>query len=170
MRALVIYESMFGNTRRVAEAVAEGLSSHLQAEAVEVGQAPAAVDGDAGLLVVGGPTHAFSMTRPSTRASAAQQATQPLVSPGIGIREWLESAYVGPVQAVAFDTRVRHMPGSAARAAAKQLHRLGAAIAGPTQSFYVTGTTGPLIDGELERARSWGEQLGATFRTPELLA
>ncbi|MFI6596602.1 flavodoxin family protein [Nonomuraea sp. NPDC050536] len=169
MRALVIYESMFGNTRHVAEAVAEGLSSHLRAETVEVSLAPAVVDGDIDLLVVGGPTHALSMTRPTTRASAAQQTTQPLVSPGIGIREWLEAAHLGPVHAIAFDTRVRHMPGSAARAAAKQLHRLGARITGPTQSFYVTGTTGPLVDGELERARTWGEQLAATCRAPECL-
>ncbi|WP_214322560.1 flavodoxin family protein [Nonomuraea sediminis] len=166
MYALVIYESMFGNTRRVAEAVAKGLSSHLRAETVEVSRAPDSVGGEVGLLVIGGPTHAFSMTKPTTRASAARHATKPLVSPGIGIREWLDRARLGHVQATAFDTRVRHMPGSAARAAVTRLHRLGATIAGSTQSFYVIDATGPLMDGELERARDWGEQLGAAYGRP----
>ncbi|MFI6602382.1 flavodoxin family protein [Nonomuraea sp. NPDC050536] len=166
MYALVIYESMFGNTRRVAEAVAQGLSSHLSAETVEVSLAPAVVGGEVSLLVIGGPTHAFSMTKPTTRASAARQTTRPLISPGIGIREWLDRAHLEPVRAIAFDTRVRHMPGSAARAALTRLHRLGARIAGPTQSFYVIDMTGPLMDGELERAREWGEELGAACRMP----
>ncbi|SEH02673.1 Flavodoxin [Nonomuraea solani] len=166
MDALVVYESMFGNTKQVAEAVAEGLATRLRTEVVEVGAAPARVGPEVGLLVVGGPTHAFSMSRASTRKSAAQQSTQPLVSQGNGVREWL--AVLGTASAAlasaAFDTRVAkpRMPGSAARGIAKRLRRLGVKAAAPAQSFYVTGTEGPLVAGELERARQWGESLAAS--------
>ena len=56
MRALVIYESMFGNTQQVAQAIGEGLALILSADVVEVGHAPATVPVDVSLLVVGGPT------------------------------------------------------------------------------------------------------------------
>src|SRR5205085_654645 len=73
-RAVVVYESMFGNTRTIARAVADGLAGFLPVDLVEVADAPAAVAGDVGLLVVGGPTHAFGLTRPDTRRTALQQA------------------------------------------------------------------------------------------------
>ncbi|MEX1126227.1 MAG: flavodoxin, partial [Acidimicrobiia bacterium] len=72
MKALVVYESMFGNTKLIAEAVAGGLTRHLDVETVEVGQKPVFGPG-VDLVVVGGPTHAFGMTRASTRKSAAEQ-------------------------------------------------------------------------------------------------
>lgn len=62
MKALVVYESMFGNTEQVARAVATGLGRHLDVELVAVANAPDTVS-DVDLVVVGGPTHAFSMTR-----------------------------------------------------------------------------------------------------------
>jgi len=170
MDALVVYESMYGNTKQIAEAVAEGLASRLRVEVVEVGSAPAQVGAEVGLLVVGGPTHAFSMSRTSTRQSAAEQATEPLISKGDGVREWLatlrtSSAGLG---SAAFDTRIAkpRLPGSAARGIARRLRRLGVRAAAPAQSFYVTGTQGPLVEGELERARQWGETLAASFPVP----
>ena len=171
MRALVVYESMFGNTRSVAEAVAAGLESGLPVAAVEVGSAPAVLPEDVGLLVVGGPTHAFGMSRPGTRESAAGQTDQPLVSAGAGIREWLAAVQLDrlartgePVAAAAFDTRIDkpRLPGSAARGAEKLLRRRGFTVATRAVSFYVTGSApSQLRPGELEQARRWGEQLAA---------
>ncbi|UBU08769.1 flavodoxin family protein [Nonomuraea gerenzanensis] len=167
MDALVVYESMFGNTGQIAEAIAEGLATRLRVEVTEVAAAPAKVGPEVALLVVGGPTHAFSMSRASTRRSAAQQATRPLVSRGDGVREWLATLTTASaaIASAAFDTRVAkpRMPGSAARGIAKRLRRLGVRAAAPAQSFYVTGTEGPLVAGELERARQWGESLAASF-------
>jgi flavorubredoxin len=165
MRALVVYESMFGNTRTVAAAIAEGLSGHVRTDLVEVGAAPREPDVRVDLLVVGGPTHAFGMSRPGTRADAAAKTAAPIVSSGIGMREWIEQLPPA-TQATAvatFDTRVRRprVPGSAARAALKQLRRNGFRIAVPAVTFWVDGTTGPLVDGEVERARAWGDALGA---------
>ena len=164
MHALVVYESMFGNTQAIADAIAAGLSSGIRVEAVEVGVAPVTTDDDVALVVVGGPTHAFGMSRPQTRQDAARQATAGLVSGGIGLREWL-AALQGPagVAAATFDTRISkpRLPGSAARAAEKRLRRLGLRIVAPAASFYVEGTSGPLQAGEQERARRWGEALGS---------
>jgi hypothetical protein len=163
MAALVVFESMFGNTRQIADAVTEGLSEHLPVELVEVGAAPATIGDDVELLVVGGPTHAFGLSRPGTRQSAAQQAKDRLVSTSIGLREWLGTLPKGSpdVAVAAFDTRISkpRLPGSAAAAAEKRLRRLGFRVLARPQSFFVEGTTGPLLRGERERARRWGEEL-----------
>ncbi|TWD72008.1 flavodoxin [Kribbella amoyensis] len=162
-RALVVYESMFGNTQRIAAAIGEGLRPAFETEVLAVGQTPRTLPGDVRLLVVGGPTHAFGMSRPSTRDQAAAQG--PMVMPATtGVREWLEM--LGPRRtetvAATFDTRVnkvRRLPGSAARAAARRLrHQEYEVIAAPA-SFYVGDMTGPLDEGEVDRARKWGEQL-----------
>jgi hypothetical protein len=164
MRALVVYESMFGNTQVIADAIADGLAGRMRVDTVEVGVAPASIGDDVGLLVVGGPTHAFGMSRQGTRQDAAKQAKEGLVSTGIGVREWLAGLQGSPGMAAAtFDTRIRkpRLPGSAARGAEKRLRRLGFRILAPAASFYVEGTLGPLLEGERERARRWGERLGS---------
>src|SRR3954453_23057238 len=158
--ALVVYESMFGNTEQIAEAVAAGLEKSLQVELHEVDHAPSDTVEKATLVVAGGPTHAFSMTRESTRADAFRQgATQG--SESTGLREWLESLPRGrhAPKVATFDTRgakVRHLPGSAAKSAAKSAHRHGFQAAAKPESFYVHDIAGPLLDGELERAEVWG--------------
>jgi hypothetical protein len=165
MNALVVFESMFGNTEAIARAVGEGLSSRMDTEVVEVGTAPKAIGANVALLVVGGPTHAFGMSRPGTRETAAQQAGPRLVSKGIGLREWLADLRVEPGSGAVctFDTRIfkPRVPGSAARAAAKRLRALGLPEVVAAESFYVLGTDGPLLAGELGRARTWGEQLAS---------
>lgn len=166
MRAAVVYESMFGNTRSVAEAIAEALSEHMDTELIEVGEASEVVDAEIGLLVVGAPTHAFSLSRPSTRAEAADQAPDGLVSAGIGMREWLQVVEAVPsTSAAAFDTRVRiRFAGSAAKASTRRLRRAGCRIIAPPESFAVKGTLGPLLPGEIDRARRWAATLAANCR------
>jgi hypothetical protein len=167
MRALVVFESMFGNTRTIATAVADGLLSRMSVDMVEVGAASTVLGDGVDLLVVGGPTHAFGLSRVGTRRSAAEQAKRALVSEGIGLREWLDSVRGGSgrVAAAAFDTRVSkpRLPGTAAGAARKRLRRLGYRVIARPEDFYVGGTPGPLLPGEVERARRWGEQLGSEF-------
>lgn len=165
MRGLVVYESMFGNTKQVADAIGEGVRSQVATELVEVNDAPREIGADV-MLVVGGPTHAFGMTRAKTRQDAMTQAGKDPASAGIGLREWLESLDHADdaTRAAAFDTHIdKRVPGSAARAAEKRLRKLGFRIVEPAESFYVSGTPGPLVQGELERARRWGELLGASL-------
>jgi len=171
-RVLVVYESMFGNTREIAKAVAEGLADAGTVDLVEVGAAPAVLPDDVDLLVVGAPTHAFGLSRPSTRKSAAGQAVGEVVSTGIGLREWLEGLRPNDktVVVTAFDTRVKVplMPGSAARRALGRLRGLGFPALARSASFYVTGTPGPLREGELDRARQWGARLAAAHSARRL--
>jgi hypothetical protein len=162
VRALVVYESMFGNTQDVARAVAAGLEPLVRTEVVEVGAAPALDDLEQDLLVVGGPTHAFGLSRPGTREDAARQAEDGTVSQGPGIREWLDAASRCDSLTAAFDTHVSRpsLPGHASRRIDKRLRRLGGRPVVEPTSFGVGGTQGPLDSGELERAGLWGAEIG----------
>ena len=129
MRALVVYESIFGNTREVAEAMASELEDYGVVVCIEVGQAPTRTH-EFDLVVIGGPVHAWGMSRPASREDArklARSQGQDPVSKGIGVREWLQALEhaEGSRAAAAFDTAV-HTPswlptGSAARPEAKRL-------------------------------------------------
>ncbi|MGI9609219.1 MAG: flavodoxin family protein, partial [Acidimicrobiia bacterium] len=168
---LIVYESMFGNTLDVAEAILDGIATRVQATAVEVGAAPESPGDDVTLLIVGGPTHAFTMSRSTSRESAKEETGEPLVSTGIGIREWLDGLpkIRSSTTGATFDTKVDkpRLPGSAAAAAEKRLRKAGCTIVDEHQSFYVDGMTGPLIDGELDSAREWGRSLGAKMAMSE---
>lgn len=160
MNAVVVYESMWGNTARLAQAIAKGLGD---VPVLDVARTSAnEVDG-ADLLVIGGPTHALSMSRLTTRTDAHRQGAGHGPS-GRGIREFIRE--LPPVlhpRAATFDSRVgsmRHLPGSAARSAARELRRHHDAIVVDSMSFYVHDTSGPLEAGELARAVAWGEELG----------
>ncbi|MEO6703157.1 MAG: flavodoxin domain-containing protein [Jatrophihabitantaceae bacterium] len=166
MRAVVVYESMYGNTRQVAQAIAAGLAERLVALALPVSQAgPLALAG-AELIVVGGPTHAWSMSRPATRTSAAEQApAKGLVmdesASGIGVREWLATRPGEPRWVAAFDTRLNApaaLTGRASRSISQQLRRYQLPILDRPQSFLVSKAN-KLADGELDRARDWGRLL-----------
>lgn len=168
-RALVVYESMFGNTELIARAIADGLEE-LDVTCIDAAEAPPSIPADIALLVVGGPTHAFGLTRPGTRADAVTQGKKEgraVDLRGIGVREWLDGLRQvrRDIVVAAFDTKFRRAPGSASKAIARRLRQRGAATVTP-MSFYVLGTTGPLRDGELERARSWGAALAARVAQP----
>lgn len=161
---LVVHESMFGNTATIARAICQGVSEHgVSAAAVDVASAPAD-PGELELLIVGGPTHAFGLSRPATRASAAEQGGT--AGGEVGVREWLAGLPrpQRPTRAACFDTRVRKpFPvGSAARGIRRRLRRLGFDVT-ERRSFVVGGTPGPLADGEVERAREWGAALAASI-------
>lgn len=172
-RALVVYESMFGNTMLVAAAVARGLArSGVDQDVIDLAETTDPPSPPAGydLLVVGAPTHAFSLSRTSSRRQAVEQGA-PADRAAHGLREWLASLPRGGTQqsAATFDTRVatmRHLPGSAAVKAARLLRRHGHHLQEPPRSFYVSGTEGPLVDGELARAEDWGASLGSRLLPP----
>jgi hypothetical protein len=168
MHALMVYESMFGNTRQIAEAVADGLRTGATVNLVDVADAPTRISGDVDLLVVGAPTHALSLSRPATRAQAADQAKAAGLpaprSTELGVREWLVRLPVAPgLTAATFDTRVRRpfLPGSAAHAMARRLRRSGCDVLDRGRSCFVTAAPGPIDTGEIDRAREWGRQLAA---------
>jgi hypothetical protein len=165
MKALVVYESMFGNSERVAVAVASGLGEYGEVVLRNVGAgAPGQIPVGVDLLVAGGPTHAMSMSRPSTREDAVRQGAG-RAAVGRGLREWLGDASedLHGLAFTTFDTRVskvRRLPGSAAKGAARALHRRHGRLLASPESFYVGDVAGPLDPDEVERATAWGRRIG----------
>ena len=164
MKALVVFESMWGNTEKVARALAAGLGTRAAVEVLDVaGEVPSELRG-VDLVVVGGPTHAFSMSRESTRKDAVMKGAA-AGHERRGIREWLDGLPEGDVAVATFDTRVgkvKHLPGSAAKKAAKEVRRHHVGRVVDSESFYVDDMEGPLLDGELERAEEWGVVLAGS--------
>lgn len=164
--ALVVYESIFGNTRAIAEAIGRGLAPDFDVRVVEVSDAGMEL-GAIDLLVVGGPVHAFGMTRASTREDARRQALAKHLEPvstGSGVRDWLEA--LQPLaearSAAVFDTVAKvgwFTVGSAARGEATRLEDRGFELIAHPEHFYVTGVDGPLVEGELARATDWARTL-----------
>jgi hypothetical protein len=179
MRATVVYESLFGHTWEVAEAVAEGLRAAAPGVAVDcrpvVDAGPAV--GQVDLLVVGGPTHFLGMSSPRSRRVVRQYQERaaghhPRQAPGKhpadpGVREWLAALPLaaGRRLAAAFDTRLTTLfPGSAARLMARSLEEHGYEVITRPEGFLVESMLGPLSAGERDRARAWGSALAGFLR------
>jgi menaquinone-dependent protoporphyrinogen IX oxidase len=171
MKAIVVYESMYGNTHLVADGIAEGLrGADVDATVVPVEGGTDEVLGGADLVVVGGPTHAHAMSRPSTRKAAVEDARKPernlTLDPdamGEGLREWFDSLGELPVAAAAYDTRLDASPvltGRASKGIAKRLRKHGANVVAEPESFLVTKHN-ELEPDQLDRAREWGTMLAA---------
>ena len=173
MKAVVVYESMFGNTHAVAEAIGKGLGESVATVVPAADASPELLAG-ADLVVVGGPTHVHGMSRQSTRRAAVDMAAKPdatvvLEPPPArsGVREWLAAQPgAGGARAAAFDTRL-HWPaaigGKASRGIARQLRHHGYRMESGPESFYVSKEN-RLLAGEEARAEAWGRRLAATAR------
>jgi hypothetical protein len=172
MRVLIVYESMYGNTREIADAIATGFELAADVTIQPVGAVEHMKLDDIDLLVVGAPTHAHGMSRPSTRKAAAETAFAPEStltlepeSRGNGVREWLESLPAHAGKAAAFDTRLKGpawMTGSAAKSIARGLRRRGRTVVSRPTSFFVTRDNQLRLD-ERTRATAWGAQLAGTL-------
>lgn len=170
LSVLVVHESMFGNTARVAEAVAAGLVLEgLVVTLRSVAEAPAGSALAHDLLVVGAPTHGSSLSRPGTRSEAVLQGASP-EHRAIGLREWLGAVKHdehGPSLVAVFDTRVNrtpHLPRSASTRAVQICDRRGLPLLAKPVSFLVAGIHGPVLEHELDRATAWGRWLAVGCR------
>jgi hypothetical protein len=168
MRSLVVYESWFGNTQRVAEKIAAALAPEGEVELVSVDDPLPPLE-DVSLLVVGAPTHVHGLSSKRSREGAVDQGGRG--EPGIGVRGWIDSlpSGAGGPRAAAFDTRANKpvlLVGSAGRGIARRLREHGYELAVEPQSFFVEGTPGPLSEGELERAWEWGRTLANEVMSP----
>jgi hypothetical protein len=177
MRTLVVFESMYGNTHAIADAIAEAFRSAGAVQVVPATEISSDQVAWADLVIAGGPTHARGLPTEATRASAQETAATPAekqgwelkleldpASEGPGIREWLATLPVGQgKRAAAFDTRVSapaFITGRASKGIATELRRLGYDLVADAESFIID-THNKLKPGELERARSWGTTLAA---------
>ena len=158
MKAMVVYDSMYGSTGRVAEAVGDALGAPEAVRVVRVGEVRPEELSGLTHLVVGSPTQRFTATGATTQFLK-----------GIS-KNGLES-----VKVAAFDTRFTESKieeigilaffvrifGYAAEPIAKKLEQKGGELALPPEGFYVEDTEGPLLEGELERAAEWGRKIAA---------
>jgi hypothetical protein len=170
MKALVVYESMYGNTAAVGEAIASALRD--QGLDVDVGPVseiePMRADG-VQLLVVGGPTHVHGMSSSKSRQSAASDEkntfTEPTIEPGL--RGWLKDLAPGAGRlAAAFDTRIDKpviLTGSAAKGIGHRLKGRGFRLVAKPESFFVS-TENRLVEGELDHAGSWAGDVAQETR------
>ena len=151
MKALVIYDSIFGNTEKIALAVGEAAG----ARGGEGGCAPSCRSGG-NWFAAGGLAHAR-------------------LPPTEGIQKLLKGLPKGSLAGVAvggFDTRADveevnnkfltgmvKVFGYAAEPIQKALvEKRAAARCLPPTGFFITASEGPLREGELERAKEWGKQ------------
>jgi hypothetical protein len=177
LNIMIVYESMFGVTRQIAEAVERGARSvagnrvSVTLRRVTEVQPEEVMDLD--VLVVGAPTHAHTMSRPESRAEAAKWASDPArrlrLEPDAlesGVREFLPTLHPTDADFVAFDTRVdapEVFTGSAARSIRRRLVKKGLEALLPAESFLVA-KDGTLVDGEERRAEDLGRALVETAR------
>ncbi len=175
MRALVVYESMFGNTHTVANHIAESLRPEFDPEVVAVEDATADKVIHADLVVVGGPTHARGLSKTTTRAIAFETAEEEddlQLDPhaeGPGLRAWLDDLGDGGNRAAAaFDTKLRGpavVTGRASKAIDRRLRKKGFVRIAEPGSFLVDSHH-HLRDDEADRARAWGRELVAAHALP----
>ncbi|TQK20482.1 hypothetical protein FBY40_3018 [Microbacterium sp. SLBN-154] len=175
-RALIVYESMFGATRRIAEAIIEGLRARVDCALVPVREAAGREER---IVIVGAPTHAHGLSRRESRDDAVQWAiTDPArhtLEPegaSTGVREWLDGKPAHIRHHAAFDTRAdmpRIFTGSAAAAIDRRLLRLGSVHLDEPQSFLVDRDS-HLLPGELERARGWGMRIAERIVSAQVIA
>ena len=165
MKALVIHESMFGNTAAMGEAIAASLRAHgLEVDAGPISRFEPARTAEADLLVVGGPTHAHGMTSKGTRKAAVEDKRYPSSEPnaGPGLRDWLTRLPSGSGRlAATFDTRFdkpRFLTGSAAKGIARRLEQHGYRLIVQPESFFVNGQH-QLEAGQTDRATAWAATL-----------
>lgn len=165
MKALVAYESMYGNTAAIGEAIAASLRARgIDVDAGPISRVDPAQAANADLVVVGGPTHAHGMTRASSRKQAVEDESNTFAEPTAepGLREWTDALPPGAGRlAAAFDTRIDKpviLTGSAAKGIARRLGRRGYRLVVGPECFLVT-MRNHLVDGEIDHAATWAVAL-----------
>jgi hypothetical protein len=158
MKAVVVYESLWGNTAAIARAIAEGIGEG--AEALSTREATAERLGGADLVVAGAPLLGFSLPTEQMRESIRSQPQgKPADFSSPSLRSWLQAVPPASGRGAAFGTRIRWSPGSAVKTILAGLEGVGYRTGGTAERFIVKGKCGPLRDGELERAKAWGAML-----------
>jgi len=145
MNALIVYDSQYGNTERIAQAIADTLREFGEVRAIRLDPGQPVKLQVVDMLIVGCPTQGWRPT-PAVQVFLEEVSSERL--PGIAV--------------ACFDIRFRMprwMTGSAARVMARKLQEKGVSLLSPPESFFVKGTEGPLRSGEVDRAATWARRL-----------
>ena len=143
MKVLIVYDSQFGNTEKVAKAIAVALGLKEDIHVLRVNTVKAEDTKGLDILIVGSPIHAWG---PTKSIKSFMKSLRPEILSG--------------VRAAAFDTGYpSRIAGSAAKSIEKALSKAGCSIVVPARKFIVTGNKGPLADGELDNAAAWAKEI-----------
>jgi flavodoxin I len=142
MKALIVYDSVYGNTEKIARAIAEAITPSAEVKVLRADEANPSELAAIELLIVGSPTHGGRPTPP--------------------VQDFLNKVpKLQGINVAAFDTRsqakLARVFGSAAGRIARNLEKKGGNLIASPEGFFVTSTKGPLKEGELERAAGWAE-------------
>lgn len=146
MKALIVYDSLYGNTEKIAMALAEAVVPRGEVKMVRAGEADVLELPSADLLIIGSPTH-------GGRPTPAM----------LDFLDKVPASSLQGIKVAAFDTRASQkwvkIFGFAAGKIADSLKAKGAAVVGSPGAFFVKGKEGPLKEGEPERAAAWGREI-----------
>jgi flavodoxin I len=142
MKALIVYDSVYGNTEKIARAIAEAITSAAEVKVLRASEANPSELASIDILIVGSPTHGGRPTPP--------------------VQDFLNKVTkLQGINVAAFDTRsqskLAKVFGNAAGRIARNLGKKGGNLIASPEGFLVTGTKGPLKEGELERAAGWAK-------------
>jgi flavodoxin len=144
MKAVIVYDSVHGNTEKIARAIAEAITPSNEVKVLRAGEANPSELASINLLIVGSPTHGG---RPTPAVQDFLNKVPELSLKGVNV--------------AAFDTRLQaklvKVFGNAAGRIAGNLKKKGGTPIAPPEGFFVTGGKGPLKEGELERAAAWAK-------------
>jgi flavodoxin len=144
MKTLVIYDSLYGNTKIIAQAIGDAIPGEVRM--LQAGEVNASELGACDLLIVGAPTHGGGPSDPAKELFKKVQASA-----------------LTSVKVAAFDTRhtarLLRLVGYAAPKIAQSLEKKGGKLVCAAEGFFVTGTKGPLKEGEVERAAAWAQEI-----------
>jgi len=167
VQAVVVYESLWGNTAAIARAIAEGIGP--EARALSTAEASGAAMSKADLIVAGAPVLAFQLPSDWIRQSLGANRGKAPAAPDLShpsMCSWLKELPKGHGRSAAFETRIWWSPGGATAAIDRGLEKAGYRQVAKAKRFIVNGQYGPLRDGELERARLWGAELARALARP----
>jgi flavorubredoxin len=162
-KAVVVYESLWGNTAAIARAIAEGIGPGAQALTTDAASAESVAEAD--LIVAGAPVLGFSLPSDQMRDSVARTEADAPTPPDLAhpsMRSWLDSLPRGTGRAAAFETRIWWSPRGATGDIESRLKKAGYRTIAKAAKFVVKDKYGPLREGEVERARQWGKELAET--------
>ena len=160
MKAMVVYDSVFGNTGKIAQAIGHALGSEEAVVMVRVSEVKPEQLAGLTLLIVGSPTRQFS---PTAATSSFLKSIPKNELKGVKVAAFDTRFTVSAIERVRILAFFVKIFGYAAKPIADRLGKKGGELVIPPEGFYVGDTEGPLLEGELERAADWARQIVATL-------
>jgi len=151
MKTLIIFDSFFGNTEQIAQAIGNALGALPEVQVARITNVNQADLAGVDLLIVGSPTRAF---RPTQVITDFLNKIPTNALNGLRVAAFDTRIALGDIEKPILRTMVK-VGGYAAKPIADLLRKKGAILAVAPEGFYVRGEKGPLKEGELPRAAKW---------------